>query len=451
MVTQERSPEELRLEIETHVAAWGAIGRSTEPADRDRAESAILGLYAAHHLEAPGILWVPSPAAGVLAWHVATRGRQPLRNPYQRGDRGDGANQPFNALAEPFGPEPRWMRRNAAKTEALLPESFHEPTTGNRWWHPAPTFARIAARIGPISHVHGALGAALLERHGAGRRGRSRASLVGEIPIARDPGLARVVVGERWDTLEALIGGMLLEQVALEAVARATRELLDPAMSVREALQAMHPGQFDRTIASMRLLPDVLGVPRLPSRSGTSADHVAAIARSAGPWWALERLAIVCERPLRLSLDERGMLHSAEGPAIAYPDGFALWADHGTMVPEWMVTDPARLDIAHIDAEENTEVRRVMIERFGAERLIREGGATLSHEDAAGKLWRRELPAGRFGEPVVMVEVVNSTAEPDGTRKTYFLRVPPHVRTATAAVAWTFDLPEWQYAPARQT
>ena len=50
-----------------------------------------------------------------------------------------------------------------------------------------------------------------------------------------------------------------------------------------------------------------------------------------------------------------------------------------------------------------------------------------------------------------MVEVVNSTPEPDGSRRTYFLRVPPTTRTATAAVAWTFGMRESEYAPARET
>ncbi len=54
----------------------------------------------------------------------------------------------------------------------------------------------------------------------------------------------------------------------------------------------------------------------------------------------------------------------------------------------------------------------------------------------------------RRDEPIVMVEVLNSTPEPDGTRKTYFLRVPPTMRTAREAVAWTFDMDGAAYAPA---
>jgi hypothetical protein len=48
-----------------------------------------------------------------------------------------------------------------------------------------------------------------------------------------------------------------------------------------------------------------------------------------------------------------------------------------------------------------------------------------------------------------MVQVTNVTPEPDGTRRTYWLRVPPDVRTARQAVAWTFDLDEGDYHPAQ--
>ena len=54
-------------------------------------------------------------------------------------------------------------------------------------------------------------------------------------------------------------------------------------------------------------------------------------------------------------------------------------------------------------------------------------------------------------EPLVMVEVVNSTAEPDGTYKDYFLRVPPDIETARAAVAWTFDVEPERYRVEVQT
>ena len=43
------------------------------------------------------------------------------------------------------------------------------------------------------------------------------------------------------------------------------------------------------------------------------------------------------------------------------------------------------------------------------------------------------------------IEVMNGTAEADGSRKRYFLRVPSAMRTAREAVAWTYGLTADQY------
>lgn len=48
------------------------------------------------------------------------------------------------------------------------------------------------------------------------------------------------------------------------------------------------------------------------------------------------------------------------------------------------------------------------------------------------------------------VRVENATPDADGTRRVFHLRVPPWVRTAREAVAWTFALEPAQYAPVTQ-
>ena len=50
-----------------------------------------------------------------------------------------------------------------------------------------------------------------------------------------------------------------------------------------------------------------------------------------------------------------------------------------------------------------------------------------------------------------MVEVINSTPEPDGSRKTYWLRVPPTTQTAREGVAWTFGMGASEYVPSRES
>jgi hypothetical protein len=208
-------------------------------------------------------------------------------------------------------------------------------------------------------------------------------------------------------------------------------------------------GQWD---TSSRLLDAEDVVTGVPIPDGGFLRMMAELRASAGLVLVFGGAAHLLERPLAVRLDDQRRLHFEEGPALAYADGTEVWAVHGVVVPRHVVAQPDTIGIEEIDAQRNAEVRRVMVERFGADRLIREGGAELVHEDAVGRLWRRPMHNPLWmEEPVVMVEVLNSTPEPDGTRKTYFLRVPPTTGTATAAVAWTFGMDGSQYGPARET
>ncbi|MFJ2743266.1 DUF6745 domain-containing protein [Streptomyces sp. NPDC087440] len=181
---------------------------------------------------------------------------------------------------------------------------------------------------------------------------------------------------------------------------------------------------------------------------GERLAGLARVARNAGWWWPYENAVVISERPVALHRDEAGRLDRGDGPALAYPDGFALYAWRGMPVPAAFLDELAGLTPERIRDEENAELRRVMLEFYGYDRYLAESGAEPVHRDETGVLWRIALPDD---EDVVMVEVVNSTAEPDGTHRTYWLRVPPTTRTAKAGVAWTFGLGGDAYAPLCQT
>lgn len=118
---------------------------------------------------------------------------------------------------------------------------------------------------------------------------------------------------------------------------------------------------------------------------------------------------------------------------------------------------------------ENVERRRLLLELYGLERFIRDihaavvdavntdefvvvrDGRTLMSKITGLKGARLHRVALPDDEPLVMLELQNSTPEPDGSRKTYMLRVPPHMRTCREAVAWSFDLPADGYAPSVET
>lgn len=176
-------------------------------------------------------------------------------------------------------------------------------------------------------------------------------------------------------------------------------------------------------------------------------DLCEAVARTQFCFWVFDTHVFICNRPLRISVDDRSRLHHESLPAMEFRDGYKMWCWHRVEVPSHVITNPESITVDRALAEENVEIRRVMIERMGYEKLL--DRSTEIHRDKYGILYR--VSGIDEGEDVVFIRVENSTVEPDGTRKPYYLRVPPETKTALAAVAWTFDLSPEEYAPYIET
>jgi len=160
------------------------------------------------------------------------------------------------------------------------------------------------------------------------------------------------------------------------------------------------------------------------------------VAKAAGWWWPFRNAVVLTDRPHTLRRDDQHRLHGVTGPALQYPDGWGIWAWHGVRVPQQVIECPNTLTIPQIRDEPNLEVRRVMLERFGLERYLRESGAREIHKDDWGTLFRSEIPGD---EPLVMLMVVNSTPEPDGSYRDFMVRVPPEMQTSQQAWNWTYE------------
>ena len=200
-------------------------------------------------------------------------------------------------------------------------------------------------------------------------------------------------------------------------------------------------GQFDVALAWFDFV----------SRLGLFAEELNCFMILAGSCgWAVLfwDYAFISAKPKCFKHDQQHRLHCETGAAVRYSDGFSVFAIHGIRVPGKVVAAPESLTVREIESETNVEVRRVMIQRYGLERFLVDGKAEEIHRDDFGILYRKQLPND---EPVLMVKVVNSTPEPDGSVKDYFLRVPPTMERARQAVAWTFGKDENDYAPTLQT
>ena len=434
------TPQEQARNADAWVTAWRTLQASTERVDRERAERALSALYQERGLEAPEFLWVDDPTSAILAWHLVSCGREPLRNPFTRGNVGNGAERAFHQLQDPFGLDPAWTYRALRRIATMAPAGFdfdagYAADGAAVRWH-------LERSLQPESPV---------------RKEDAGPSEV-MAPTARTEMLSRIILGRHRQRLLDVLGPARTVDVAVRAAQRAAEELIDPRFSHRDARQSLTFPAYDRTILALAALREVLGRPlwrQLDERAERTAmvERRLELARTGVAFAALTGLAIMLDRPTRSRFDERGRLHAEDGAAFEYPGGPAIWAVHGVVVPADVITDPASITVERIDEASNAEIRRVLTERFGAERLIREGGAELVDEDDVGRLWVRRFPRTdwRHPEPVQMVEVRNSTPEPDGSVRTYFLRVPPSISTARAAVAWTFGLRSSHYEPVVET
>lgn len=180
-------------------------------------------------------------------------------------------------------------------------------------------------------------------------------------------------------------------------------------------------------------------------------SHWRVLAERSGPRVVHPDFCMISDRPEVLTVDEAHRPHSDTGPFCRWRDGSALYAVHGVRVPAWVVEHPDRLNVDTIHAETNTEIQRVMIERFGWDAYADACGAEIiDHDERYGTLMRG--PAGLF------VRVINRSPEPDGSFRQYILPVSdeceplpdpadpnatlgePQKLTARNAVASTFGM-----------
>jgi len=155
------------------------------------------------------------------------------------------------------------------------------------------------------------------------------------------------------------------------------------------------------------------------------------------------RVCFVSDRPEILNIDDRGLLHCEDGPAMKYSDGFSIYAWHGQRFPHhWIDTPPSRSEALQWP---NLEQRRIACEIVGWDTIIDELEGQLIDKDVdpeIGELLRVNLPDS--GEE-------NFLRVACGTGRKFAIPVPLEMETALQANAWTWGLEPHQYKPEVRT
>lgn len=185
-------------------------------------------------------------------------------------------------------------------------------------------------------------------------------------------------------------------------------------------------------------------------------DHYEKAAIHGGPRIMHEKFAMVSDRPVELHVDSANRPHCDTGPFTRWSDGSAYYAIHGVYVPAYVVEHPECITVDKIHAERNGEIRRIMTDRYGLSRYVRDAKFDVvdADIDPLGQTWRLL----RNGQ-IMVIELVNSTVDADGTRRVYHKSVHPELRpllpngqlgapqklTALNAVASTYGMRGEEY------
>lgn len=152
-----------------------------------------------------------------------------------------------------------------------------------------------------------------------------------------------------------------------------------------------------------------------------------------------ENLCICIDRPTQLAFDAEDNLHAEHGPAVAYADGWKLYYWHGTSVPAEWIENKELLDPSLALTHENVEMRRIVAEIVGWDRVLSNLPTRVIDENpnpAIGTLFECDLPDApqeRF------LRVLCATG------RTFMLPVPKTMRTALAANADSYQMTEEEF------
>lgn len=132
----------------------------------------------------------------------------------------------------------------------------------------------------------------------------------------------------------------------------------------------------------------------------------------------------------------------------------APWLDVAVLkdavfVPEKVWREPEKLSAQDIFNEPNLEVRRVMLETMGNEKFLKESQAERIDKNNDYELYRVPLPSFVWEGRGEFLHIVHCVCPSTG--REYYLRVPPTIRNAVEAIAWTFGESQRSYQPAVET
>jgi hypothetical protein len=172
---------------------------------------------------------------------------------------------------------------------------------------------------------------------------------------------------------------------------------------------------------------------KFESQESEDLDLWRDIAQSAGWWWPYKNFCVIAERPILVRMQEwsanRHRLHCENGPALAFSDGWKVYALNGVRVPPKIVKTPAtKLEVNLLLREPNAEIRREIVRKIGIERIMTGLKAEILDERNGYQLLILDLQDGTKRPYLKMLNPSEAIWHIEG--------VHPDCRTVLEALEW---------------
>jgi hypothetical protein len=169
------------------------------------------------------------------------------------------------------------------------------------------------------------------------------------------------------------------------------------------------------------------------------------LAKVCGWWIPLDGAVILTNLPTSIKKDDEGRLHCDNGPAISYDNSdFEVYIWHGVRIPPEWIRDKS-LTAEQALKHPQIEQRRAACEILGWHNVLEQLNSIIidDHDDEEiGTLIEVEIPD--IGtERFLKVKC--------GTGRIFAIPVPPDIKTALEANAWTYGVAANDYIPEIRT
>ena len=323
---------------------WIAIGLSTEPANRPEAEKGIILAYQLAGLKPPEkIVWCGSPfSQGITRAIVAKKDTEKKIGDSVRASVWDYVGASVGASVKASVADSVWD-----SVRASVWDSVADSVADSVW---------ASVRDSVWDSVGASVWASVWVSVGASVAASVWASVGDSV----------------WDSVWVSVGASV-------------------GASVRDSVRASVYGQHDAGWLSFHdFLSEVCGL-EFETKKLTGLWLVA---KNAGWFLPHEKICWISERPTVLRRNDDGRLHCESGMALAYPDGWGIYALNGIRMREEHIMTPAeKLNPGEILLEKNVEIRRELIRKIGIERFLQVCPHKMLHKSGNYELLSLSLSA----------------------------------------------------------